>query len=120
MYQRLATLTTGKLQQCFALGESGESRKRLALPSWPAIVCPMIELEIYAHGLRKADNALQLKSQMDLLPHVRYKVDVNHDIVYFEFDDVTKVTQTELTAVFTDIGLHPRFVGQMPEGVRIS
>lgn len=74
----------------------------------------MIELEVYACGLRREDYVLQLHNQMNLIPKVRYKVDVHHDLVYFEIDDPTEVTQTQLTQVFEDIGLEPRFVGQIP------
>ncbi len=74
----------------------------------------MIELEVYACGLREGDNVLQLQSQMDLLPHIRYKVDLNHDLVYFEIDRPESVTQRGLTRLFEYIGLEPRFVGQVP------
>lgn len=74
----------------------------------------MIELEVYACGLRREDYVLQLHNQMNLFPMARYKVDVHHDLVYFEIDDPAEVTQTQLTQVFEAIGLEPRFVGQIP------
>lgn len=74
----------------------------------------MIELEVYACGLRREDYVLQLHNQMNLMPKVRYKVDVHHDLVYFEIDDPAEVTQTQLAQVFEAIGLEPRFVGQIP------
>jgi hypothetical protein len=77
----------------------------------------MIEIEVYARGLRADSTLLQLRSQMDLLPQVRYKIDTNHDLVYFEIDDPQQISLRELDSVFTSIGLTPRFVGQLPEGL---
>ncbi len=74
----------------------------------------MIELEVYARGLRHGDNVLRLQSQMDVIPHVRYKIDLNHDLVYFELDNAEHITQRKLARLFEDIGLEPRFVGQVP------
>jgi hypothetical protein len=74
----------------------------------------MIELEVYACGLRHDDYLLQLRSQMDVIPRVRYKIDANHDLVYFEIEDPKDVTQRQITRLFEDIGLQPRFVGQVP------
>jgi len=80
----------------------------------------MIEVEIYARGLREGDNVLQLQSQMDVLPSLRYKVDLNHDLVYFEIDQPDQVTQLRLTRVFVNIGLEPRFVGQIPPEIEMG
>ncbi len=75
----------------------------------------MIDLEIYAPGLRDDTVLMQFRDQMDLLPHVRYKVDTHHDLVYFEINERGKVTLEELIETFTNVGLAPRIVGQMPE-----
>ena len=75
----------------------------------------MIELEVYARGLRADNLLMQLQSQMDLLPQVRYKIDTHHELVYFEIDDPKQVTLRDLDSVFTSIGLMPRFVGQLPD-----
>jgi hypothetical protein len=75
----------------------------------------MIELEVYARGLRAESVLLQLRGQMDMLSHMRYKIDVNHDLVYFEIDDPKLVTLRQIDTVFTNIGLEPRFVGQLPD-----
>ncbi len=77
----------------------------------------MIELEVYAPGLRAESNLLELRGQMDLLPQIRYKVDTHHDLVYFEMDEVGTITLAQLNEIFTNIGLEPRFVGQVPEGL---
>ena len=75
----------------------------------------MIELEVYARGLRAESTLLQLRGQMDLLSHIRYKVDTHHDLVYFEIDDPNRASLRQIDSVFTNIGLEPRFVGQLPE-----
>ena len=78
----------------------------------------MIELEVYAKGLRKEQHILELTNQMNMLPRVRYKIDANHDLVYFEIDDPADVSFRQLNDLFTHIGLIPRFVGQLPDTLR--
>jgi hypothetical protein len=80
----------------------------------------MIELEVYACGLRDGDNVLQLQSQMDVMPRIRYKVDVRHDLVYFEIDNPAEVTQRSITKMFEAIGLEARFVGQIPPEIELG
>lgn len=76
----------------------------------------MIELEVYAAGVRQPEKMLGLALELDVLPDLRYKVDTNHDIVYMEFaSDVPTVSSLE--SLFRKLGLDPRFVGQMPEEV---
>lgn len=78
----------------------------------------MIELEVYAKGLRATNYLTELRGQMDLLPKVRYKIDTRHDLVYFEIDDPQEVSLKQINDLFTDIGLTPRFVGQIPDSLR--
>ncbi|MCB1224883.1 MAG: hypothetical protein KDK99_03640 [Verrucomicrobiales bacterium] len=80
----------------------------------------MIEIEIYAKGLRGTRYLMELRGQMDMLPKVRYKIDDRHDLVYFEIDDPQEVSVEMIDSLFTNIGLQPRFVGQIPEGMRQS
>ncbi len=80
----------------------------------------MIELEVYARGLRSNDFIMQLKSQMDIIPEARYKVDANHDLVYFEIDQPDSISQRQIARVFEAIGLEPRFVGQVPAGMPLG
>ena len=75
----------------------------------------MIELEVYARGLRAESVLLQLRGQMDMLPQVRYKIDTHHDLVYFEVDDPKAVSLRQIDSIFTNIGLEPRFVGHVPD-----
>ncbi|SKB04932.1 hypothetical protein SAMN02745166_04159 [Prosthecobacter debontii] len=76
----------------------------------------MIEIEVYAPGLRAESNLLELRGQMDLFQQVNYKVDANHDLVYFEVKDPQTITMQQIMECFTNIGLAPRLVGQAPEG----
>ena len=78
----------------------------------------MIELEVYAKGLRASNYLTELRGQMDLLPMVRYKIDERHDLVYFEIDDPQDVSLRQIHSLFTEIGLTPRFVGQVPDTLR--
>ncbi|WP_395752718.1 hypothetical protein [Prosthecobacter sp.] len=78
----------------------------------------MIEVEIYAPGLRSESNVMQLRNQMDHFPKVRYKVDARHDLVYFEIDKPGDISQMEIHQIFEAIDLQPRFVGQIPDALR--
>ena len=77
----------------------------------------MIELEIYAAGLRNIDKILELDHQLEAIPRLRYKVDRNHDLVYLEMEE-TAITLRELRAMFRNIGLEPRFIGAVPDEMR--
>ena len=77
----------------------------------------MIELEVYAAGVRDLDKILELDHQLEAVPSLRYKVDSNHDIVYMELDEPT-VTFREIGMIFRKLGLEPRFVGAVPPEVR--
>jgi hypothetical protein len=78
----------------------------------------MIELEVYAKGLRKQQHIIELSNQMNSFPRIRYKIDAHHDLVYFEIDDPQEVSFREINDLFTHIGLIPRFVGQIPDSLR--
>ncbi len=80
----------------------------------------MIEIEVYAQGLRVESTLQGLRSQMDLLPRIRYKVDTYHDLVYFEIDEPGRVSMKQLNDAFLNIGLVPRIVGQAPEGLAVE
>ncbi len=77
----------------------------------------MIELEVYAAGLRNLDTILELDRQLEAIPGLRYKVDRNHDLVYFELEEA-RVTLRELRAIFRKIGLEARFIGAVPDELR--
>lgn len=73
----------------------------------------MIEILVYAAGLRDPNKLMLLGHQVDVLP-TRYKIDIPHDMVYFEIDDPSKITLRQIHNLFENIGLEPRFVGQIP------
>ncbi len=73
----------------------------------------MIEIEIYAAGIRDTAKVLQLESEVQAFPGLRYKVDTNHDIVYFEMDTPV-ITVQNVRALFRRIGVEGHFVGPIP------
>ena len=77
----------------------------------------MIELEVYAAGLRDLNKILELDHQLEAIPGLRYKVDANLNIVYMELDEPT-ITFREIRAVFKKLGLDPRFIGAIPAELR--
>jgi hypothetical protein len=77
----------------------------------------MIELEVYAAGLRDLNKVLELDHQLEAIPGLRYKVDSNHDIVYLELDEPT-ITFREIRAMFKKLDLDPRFIGAIPPELR--
>ena len=73
----------------------------------------MVELEIYAAGVRNADKMMALALELDSLPGLRYKVDVNHDIIYMEFNrEIPPISAIQ--SIFRRTGLEAKFVGQLP------
>jgi len=77
----------------------------------------MIELEVYATGLRDLDKILELDHQFEAIPGLHYKVDSNHDLVYLELDEPT-ITAREIRAIFKKLDLDPRFIGAIPPELR--
>jgi hypothetical protein len=77
----------------------------------------MIELEVYAAGLRNLNTVMELDRQLATFPGLRYKVDDNHDLVYLELEQAG-MTLRELRAAFRKIGLEPRFIGAVPDELR--
>ncbi len=71
----------------------------------------MIEIEIYAAGLRAPEKLMGLDLELGANPGIRYKVDTLHDIVFMESDD-PDISQEEIMAVFKKLDLEPCFVGQ--------
>ena len=76
----------------------------------------MIELEVYAAGVRRPDKMMGLALELDVLPGLRYKVDANHDIIYLEFSGAVPA-QHDIECVFRKLGLEAKFVGQLPPEV---
>ncbi len=53
----------------------------------------MIDLQVYAPGLRESDNITHLGHSLETNPDVHYKVDSEHDMVYFEFLEPTRTLE---------------------------
>ncbi len=77
----------------------------------------MLELEVYAAGVRDLDKILELDRELEAVAGLRYKVDRNHDLVYLELEEPT-VTFREIRTMFRKLGLDPRFVGAIPSELR--
>ena len=73
----------------------------------------MIELEVYAAGIRTLEKILELDHELEAIPGLHYKVDSNHDIIYLEFDHAS-VSVQELKGIFAKLGLDAKFVGTIP------
>ena len=77
----------------------------------------MLELEVYAAGVRDLNKILELDIELEAIPGLHYKVDRNHDIVYMELEAPT-VTFREIRSIFRKLGLDPKFVGAIPADAR--
>lgn len=77
----------------------------------------MIELEVYAAGVRDLSKILDLDHELEAVAGLRYKVDRNHDLVYLELEEPT-MTLREIRALFRKLGLEPRFIGSIPSELR--
>ena len=73
----------------------------------------MIELEVYAAGVRNPEKMMALALELDVISGLRYKVDTNHDIIYMEFTGQVP-TLSALKSLFIKTGLEAKFVGQLP------
>lgn len=73
----------------------------------------MIELEVYAAGVRTLEKILDLDHELEAIPGLHYKVDTNHDIIYLEFEQPS-VSVQELKGIFAKLGLNAKFVGTIP------
>ena len=73
----------------------------------------MIELEVYAAGIRNLEKILELDHEFEAVPGLHYKVDSNHDIVYLEFEQPS-VSVQELGSIFAKLALDAKFVGSIP------
>jgi hypothetical protein len=77
----------------------------------------MIELEVYAAGVRDLNKILELDHQLEAIAGLRYKVDSNHDLVYLELEEPT-ISFREIRAIFRKLELDPRFIGAVPPELR--
>ena len=77
----------------------------------------MIELEVYAAGVRDLNKILELDHQLEAVAGLHYKVDSNHDLVYLQFEEPV-ISLREIRAIFRRIDLDPRFVGAVSPELR--
>jgi hypothetical protein len=77
----------------------------------------VLELEVYAAGVRDLSKILELDIELGTIPGLHYKVDRNHDIIYMELEGPT-VTFREIRSIFRKLGLDPKFVGAIPAELR--
>jgi len=77
----------------------------------------MTEVLVYAPGIRQEQKLVQFSHQVDMLA-TRYKVDAPHDLVYFEIDDADRISVKQINDLFENVGLEPRFVGQIPDALK--
>jgi hypothetical protein len=77
----------------------------------------MIELEVYAAGVRDLNKILELDHQLEAVPGLRYKVDRDQDTVYLELDEPI-ISFREIRSIFFKLGLEPGFVGAIPPELR--
>jgi hypothetical protein len=78
----------------------------------------MIELEVYAAGVRDLNKILELDHELETIAGLRYKVDSNHDLVYLEIDEEPNINFREIRAIFCKLGFDPRFIGAIPPELR--
>ena len=93
------------------------SNQLLHCTDLPPKMARMLELEVYAAGVRDLNKIMELDMELEAVPGLRYKVDRNHDIVYMELDGPT-VTFREIRATFRKLDFEPKFVGAIPPVLR--
>jgi hypothetical protein len=71
----------------------------------------MVELQVYAAGIRAPDKLMGLDLEIGAIPGVRYKADTLHDMIYLESDD-PNISLVEIRSIFHKLDLQARFVGQ--------
>ena len=71
----------------------------------------MVEIEVYARGLRAPDKLLGLDLELGAIPGLHYKVDALHDIIFLESDD-SAISLEGIASIFRKLDLEARFVGQ--------
>ena len=77
----------------------------------------MIELEIYAAGVRAPDKLMGLDLELGAIPGLRYKVDTLHDIIFLETQD-RSLSLEDIRSIFNKLDLNARFVGQTHSAAR--
>lgn len=79
----------------------------------------MIEVEVYAAGVRSPEKMMALALELETLSGMRYKVDTNHDIIYMEFTEQAPELES-IKFLFNKAGLQARFVGALPPELNVE
>jgi len=70
----------------------------------------MVELQVYAAGIRAPDKLMGLDLELGAIPGVRYKADTLHDMIFLESDDPA-ISLEGIRCIFNKLDLQARFVG---------
>ena len=79
----------------------------------------MLELAIYAPGVRKLDKILALELEFNSVQRLRYKIDSNQDIVYLELEEAA-ISISQIRSTFQNLGLNARIVGSVPPALALK
>ena len=71
----------------------------------------MIELQVYAAGLRAPDKLMGLDLELGAIPGLHYKVDTLHDVIFLEAEG-PGISIEGIRSIFNKLDLKARFVGQ--------
>jgi hypothetical protein len=71
----------------------------------------VVEIEIYAKGLRAPDKLLGLNLEFGAIAGLHYKLDTLHDIMFIGSENLT-ISLQEIASIFAKLGLKACFVGQ--------
>jgi len=66
----------------------------------------MMDLEVYAAGLRDLNKILELDHHLEAIAGLRCKVDSNHILAYLELDEPT-LNVRESQAIFLSLAIPP-------------
>ena len=75
----------------------------------------MVELQVYAAGIRAPDKLMGLDLELGAVPGVHYKAVTLHDMIYLESHDPS-ISLHEIRSIFNKLDLEARFVGQTYPG----
>ena len=77
----------------------------------------MVELQVYAAGVRAPDKLMGLDLEFGAIAGLRYKVDTLHDLIYLESEEALPSLE-EVRGIFNKLDLEARFVGQTHAAAR--
>ena len=78
----------------------------------------MVELQVYAVGVRAPDKLMGLDLELGAIPGVRYKADTLHDMIFLESDG--PISLEEIRSIFNKLDLQARFVGPTQPAAKVA